>query len=72
MLTTVGAIPAPFGRHPSAGVRNGLLAFAAGAMLYVISREILPETLREGSEEIATAGLMAGLGVMMLLDVWLG
>lgn len=48
------------------------LAFAAGAMLYVISREIIPETHREGSEGIATTGLMLGLGVMIFLDVWLG
>lgn len=48
------------------------LAFAAGAMLYVISHEIIPETHRRGSQQIATAGLVFGLCLMMVLDVGLG
>jgi ZIP family zinc transporter len=48
------------------------LAFAAGAMLYVISHEIIPETHRRGFENRATAGLTVGLVVMMFLDVTLG
>jgi ZIP family zinc transporter len=48
------------------------LAFAAGAMLYVISAEIIPETHRHGHQNAATTGLVIGLCVMMLLDVWLG
>ena len=45
------------------------MSFAAGAMIYVISHEIIPETHRHGSQSAATAGLMAGLAVMMLLDL---
>ena len=48
------------------------LAFAAGAMLYVISHEIIPETHRSGHQRMATAGLAVGLVVMLFLDVWLG
>ncbi len=48
------------------------LAFAAGAMLYVISHEIIPETHRGGHQNRATAGLAVGLVVMLFLDVWLG
>ena len=48
------------------------LAFAAGAMLYIISHEIIPETHRRGHQERATLGFMIGLIVMMVLDVWLG
>ena len=48
------------------------LAFAAGAMLYVISHEIIPETHRHGHQRRATAGLAVGLVVMLFLDVWLG
>lgn len=48
------------------------LAFAAGAMLYVISHEIIPETHRRGFQNEATAGLMAGLVLMLFLDVTLG
>ncbi len=44
------------------------LAFAAGAMLFVVSDEIIPETHRPGFAEGATAALFAGFGVMMLLD----
>lgn len=48
------------------------LTFAAGAMLYVISHEIIPETHRSGHQKRATLGLAIGLVVMLFLDVWLG
>ena len=48
------------------------LAFAAGAMLYVISHEIIPETHRSGHQNKATLGLSIGLVLMLFLDVWLG
>lgn len=48
------------------------LAFAAGAMIFVISDEIIPETHRKGMEAHGTVGLMVGLVVMMYLDVALG
>ena len=48
------------------------LAFAAGAMLYVISHEIIPETHRSGHQNKATLGLAIGLVIMLFLDVWLG
>lgn len=47
------------------------LAFAAGAILYVISHEIIPETHRSGHQNHATAGLAVGLVVMLFLDVYL-
>jgi len=48
------------------------LAFSAGAMLFVISDEIIPETHRPGTAGGATASLFAGFAVMMLLDATLG
>jgi len=48
------------------------MGFAAGAMLYVISDEIVPETHRKGHERAATLGLMLGAAVMLYLDVSLG
>lgn len=48
------------------------LTFAAGAMLFIISHEIIPETHRHGHQNAATTGLMIGVIVMMLLDVTLG
>ncbi|KQP23631.1 ZIP family metal transporter [Pseudorhodoferax sp. Leaf267] len=52
----------------SAGLLPWGLAAAAGAMLYVISHEIIPESHRAGHERWATCGLMLGFIVMMLLD----
>ncbi|MCL7408712.1 ZIP family metal transporter [Marivivens donghaensis] len=48
------------------------LTFSAGAMLYIISHEILPETHRNGHQNRATTGLLFGLILMMILDVTLG
>lgn len=48
------------------------MGFAAGAMLYVISDEIIPETHGRGHERLATLGTMVGLVVMLSLDVALG
>lgn len=46
-----------------------MLALAAGAMIYVISDEIIPETHRKGFQKEATGGVMVGFVVMMFLDV---
>jgi ZIP family zinc transporter len=48
------------------------MGFAAGAMLYVISSEIIPETHRNGYTRIATGSLMLGAMLMLYLDVSLG
>ncbi|TFL08471.1 ZIP family metal transporter [Pusillimonas caeni] len=48
------------------------LAAAAGAMLFVISHEIIPESHRQGHEAWATGGLMVGFVLMMVLDTALG
>lgn len=48
------------------------LAFAAGAMLFVISDEIIPETHRNGHERLATYAILVGFVIMMFLDVTLG
>jgi ZIP family zinc transporter len=45
------------------------MGFAAGAMLFVISDEIIPETHRSGHERLATLGLMAGTIIMLYLDI---
>ena len=48
------------------------MGFAAGAMIFVISNEIIPEMHRKGLKNYATEGLIVGLVVMMFLDVMLG
>ena len=48
------------------------LAFAAGAMIYVVVEELIPESQRHGNTDLATLGAMGGFAVMMVLDVALG
>ncbi|MFW6437001.1 MAG: ZIP family metal transporter [Halococcoides sp.] len=48
------------------------MGFAAGAMLFVVSDEIVPETHARGHERVASLGTMAGVIVMLFLDVTLG
>ena len=48
------------------------LAFAAGAMIFVVVEELIPESQLGGNTDLATIGTLAGFAVMMLLDVALG
>jgi len=48
------------------------LAFAAGAMIYVVVEEVIPETQRDKYTDIAVLGFIGGFLVMMILDVGLG
>ncbi|WP_197740411.1 MULTISPECIES: ZIP family metal transporter [Desulfosarcina] len=48
------------------------LAFAAGAMIYVVVEELIPESQLEKHSDVATIGAMLGFAVMMTLDVALG
>ncbi|EAZ96918.1 GufA protein [Flavobacteria bacterium BAL38] len=48
------------------------LAFAAGAMIFVVVEEVIPETQQDKNTDIATLGLIGGFIVMMVLDVALG
>jgi ZIP family zinc transporter len=48
------------------------LAFAAGAMMFVVVEEVIPESQRGGHADIATMSAMLGFCVMMVLDVALG
>ena len=49
-----------------------LLAFAAGAMMYVVVEELIPEAHLGEHSNIGTMGVMAGFLIMMILDVALG
>ena len=48
------------------------LAFAAGAMIFIVVEEVIPESQSGGNTDLATMGLIAGFIVMMILDVSLG
>lgn len=65
----------PVGALLGVGLSSGLalayplgLGLAAGAMIFVVSHEVIPETHRNGHQTPATLGLMAGFALMMVLD----
>ena len=49
-----------------------LLSFAAGAMLYVVVEELIPETSQGAHSNIGTVGFAMGFALMMMLDLVLG
>ncbi|HEX4938657.1 MAG TPA: ZIP family metal transporter, partial [Candidatus Kapabacteria bacterium] len=69
----------PLGSLLGVGLSSGMavaypvgLGLAAGAMLFVVSHEVIPETHRNGHQTSATVGLMLGFALMMVLDTTLG
>ena len=54
------------------GIMPYLLAFAAGAMLYVVVEELIPETAEGAHSNLGTVGFALGFALMMALDVILG
>ncbi|MEZ5913435.1 MAG: ZIP family metal transporter [Paracoccaceae bacterium] len=72
LVEPVGSLIGAAAVSVSSGLLPWGLTFAAGAMLYIISHEIMPETHRNGHQDRATAGLLFGLILMMILDVTLG
>ena len=48
------------------------LSFAAGAMIFIVIEEVIPESQRGGNVDLASIGLILGFIVMMILDVSLG
>jgi ZIP family zinc transporter len=68
LATALGALPALALRSVSDRLEGVMLGFAAGAMLFVVSHEVIPETHRKGHQLPATLGVMGGFAVMMVLD----
>ena len=54
------------------GIMPWILSFAAGAMIYVVVEELIPEAQLGEHSHVGTASVMTGFLVMMLLDVALG
>lgn len=65
----VGALFGYLGAQVASAALPFMLALAAGAMVFVVSDEIIPESHREKGEGKATLGLMIGFVLMMVLDV---
>ena len=72
LLEAIGALFGAAGAAFAGALLPFALAFAAGAMLFVIASEIIPETTREETKLLTTFSLLAGFLVMMCLDVALG
>jgi len=78
-VAAASGILEPLGALMGVGLSSGFaaaypmgLGLAAGAMIFVVSHEVIPETHRNGHQTAATLGLMVGFAVMMVLDTTLG
>ena len=75
LVAAASGIMEPLGAILGVGLSSGFaiaypigLGLAAGAMIFVVSHEVIPETHRNGHQKPATLGLMTGFAVMMFLD----
>jgi ZIP family zinc transporter len=79
LIAAASGVLEPVGALLGVGLAGGLavaypigLGLAAGAMIFVVSHEVIPQTHRNGHQTSATLGLMAGFALMMVLDTTLG
>jgi len=79
LVAVLSGLLEPLGALIGVGLSSGAalaypagLGLAAGAMIFVVSHEVIPETHRNGHQTPATLGLMAGFALMMVLDTALG
>lgn len=79
LIAAASGLMEPLGAILGIGVSSGFavaypigLGLAAGAMIFVVSHEVIPETHRNGHQTAATLGLMGGFALMMVLDTALG
>ena len=61
-----------FFKHISRKLLDIMMGFAAGAMIFVVVEELIPDSQTNGNTDVATLGLMVGFVIMMILDVALG
>lgn len=78
-VSALSGLLEPVGALIGVGLTSGLaltypagMGLAAGAMIFVVSHEVIPETHRNGHQTSATIGLMFGFAIMMVLDTSLG
>lgn len=78
-IAALSGMMEPVGALLGMGLTSGLalaypigMGLAAGAMIFVVSHEVIPETHRHGHQTPATLGLMGGFAIMMVLDTALG
>jgi ZIP family zinc transporter len=78
-IAALSGLMEPIGALLGVGLTSGLalaypvgMGLAAGAMIFVVSHEVIPETHRNGHQTPATLGLMGGFAIMMVMDTALG
>ena len=79
LVAAASGLLEPLGALLGIGLSSGLavtypigLGLAAGAMIFIVSHEVIPETHRNGHQTPATLGLMVGFALMVMLDTALG
>ncbi len=79
LIAALSGLMEPIGALLGVGLTSGLalaypvgMGLAAGAMIFVVSHEVIPETHRNGHQTPATLGLMGGFAIMMVMDTALG
>lgn len=72
LVEPIGALVGYGAVQVTTSLLPGALAFAAGAMLFVVSHEVIPESHRAGRSTGATFGLVGGVLLMLWLGTWLG
>ena len=72
VCTIVGSAIVFFFKHISRKLLDIMMGFAAGAMIFVVVEELIPDSQTNGNTDVATLGLMVGFVIMMILDVALG
>lgn len=70
--TIVGSAIVFFFKHISRKLLDIMMGFAAGAMIFVVVEELIPDSQTNGNTDVATLGLMVGFVIMMILDFALG
>ena len=70
--TIVGSAIVFFFKNISRKLLDIMMGFTAGAMIFVVTEELIPESQTNGNTDVATLRLMVGFVVMMVMDVALG
>ena len=70
--TIVGSAIVFFFKNINRKLLDIMMGFTAGAMIFVVTEELIPESQTNGNTDVATLGLMVGFVVMMVMDVALG
>ena len=70
--TIVGSAIVFFFKNISRKLLDIMIGFATGAMIFVVTEELIPESQTNGNTDMATLGLMVSFVVMMVMDVALG